>query len=87
MCFVWIWEQTAIISLYSMNSEDCRNDMLCVYGALRSEILDLFLSVKKTTQLMLPRQTIADFYATLIPYTTLFRCQNVPRSKHTPSRL
>jgi hypothetical protein len=36
MCFVWIWEQTAIISLYSINWLVFITDMECVYCAVRT---------------------------------------------------
>ena len=36
MCFVWIWEQTAIISLYSNNWLDFITETDCVYCAVRS---------------------------------------------------
>jgi len=36
MCFVWIWEQTAIISLYSINWLVFITEMECVYCAVRS---------------------------------------------------
>ena len=35
MCFVWIWEQTAIISLYSINWLVCITETECVYCAVR----------------------------------------------------
>jgi len=35
MCFVWIWEQTAIISLYSINWLVCITETVCVYCAVR----------------------------------------------------
>jgi len=35
MCFVWIWEQTAIISLYSINWLVFITDTQCVYCAVR----------------------------------------------------
>jgi len=37
MCFVWIWEQTAIISLYSVNWLVCITETECVYCAVRTE--------------------------------------------------
>ena len=37
MCFVWIWEQTAIISLYSINWLVCTRQTQCVYCAVRPE--------------------------------------------------
>ena len=36
MCFVWIWEQTAIISLYNNNWLVCIADTACVYCAVRT---------------------------------------------------
>jgi hypothetical protein len=36
MCFVWIWEQTAIISLYSVNWLVFITETECVYSAVRS---------------------------------------------------
>ena len=36
VCFVWIWEQTAIISLYSINWLVCITEMECVYCAVRT---------------------------------------------------
>ena len=42
VCFVWIWEQTAIISLYSINWLVCITDMESVYCAVWSRALNLF---------------------------------------------
>jgi len=36
MCFVWIWEQTAIISLYSINWLDFITETGCVYCEVRT---------------------------------------------------
>jgi len=36
MCFVWISEQTAIISLYSINWLVCIIETVCVYCAVRT---------------------------------------------------
>jgi len=36
MCFVWIWEQTAIISLYSINWPVFITETDCVYCAIRT---------------------------------------------------
>jgi hypothetical protein len=41
MCFVWIWEQTAIISLYSINWLVIITDTECVYCAVRAENLNV----------------------------------------------
>ena len=37
MCFVWIWEQTAIISLYNINWLVFITETVCVYSAVRTE--------------------------------------------------
>ena len=42
MCFVRIWEQTAIISLYSINWLVCITETECVYCAVRTEHLNKF---------------------------------------------
>jgi len=39
MCFVWIWEQTAIISLYRIKWLVCITETECVYCAVRTECL------------------------------------------------
>ena len=36
MCFVWIWEQTVIISLYSIDWLACITETECVYCAVRT---------------------------------------------------
>jgi len=39
MCFVWIWEQTAVISLYSINWLVFITETQCAYRAVRAEFL------------------------------------------------
>jgi hypothetical protein len=41
MCFVWIWEQTAIISLYNINWLVSITEMECVYCAVRTVFLGI----------------------------------------------
>ena len=41
MCSVWIWEQTAIISLYSINWLVCITETECVYCAVRTGYLKI----------------------------------------------
>ena len=41
MCFVWIWEQTAIISLYSINWLVCIAETESVYCAVRTGSLNI----------------------------------------------
>jgi hypothetical protein len=43
MCFVWIWEQTAIISLYSIKWLVCITETECVYCAVRTGSLNIIL--------------------------------------------
>jgi hypothetical protein len=43
MCFVWIWEKTAIISLYSVNWLVCITGTECVYCAVRTGCLNTVL--------------------------------------------
>ena len=42
MCFMWIPEQTAIISLYSINWLDVITEIECVYCAVRAGSLNGF---------------------------------------------
>ena len=46
MCFVWIWEQTAIISLYNINWLAFITETECVYCAVRTGSLYLPLKVR-----------------------------------------
>jgi hypothetical protein len=41
MCFVWIWEQTAIISLYSINWLVFITETECVYRVVRAGFLNV----------------------------------------------
>jgi hypothetical protein len=41
MCFVWIWEQTAIISLYSINWLVFITETECVYCAVRTGSINI----------------------------------------------
>ena len=43
MCFVWIWEQTAIISLYNINWLVFITETECVYCAVRTGSLYVIL--------------------------------------------
>jgi len=43
MCFVWMWEQTAIISLYSINWMVFITETECVYCAVRTGSLYIIL--------------------------------------------
>jgi len=69
VCFVWIWEQTAIISLYSINWLVCITETECVYCAVRTGSLYIILRSAHTAVFMcfvwIWEQTV------LFPYTTL----------------
>ena len=41
MCFVWLWEQTVIISLYSINGLVFITETECVYCAVRTGYLNI----------------------------------------------
>jgi hypothetical protein len=48
-CFVWIWEQTAIISLYSINWLVLMTETVCVYSAVRTgSSKKVFITVMKS---------------------------------------
>jgi hypothetical protein len=50
MCFVWISEQTAIISLYNINWLVCITETVCVYCAVRTESLYVIQVTKLSLQ-------------------------------------
>jgi len=52
MCSVWIAEQTAIISLYSINWLDFITETECVYCAVRTESLYTILRSAHTAVFM-----------------------------------
>ena len=52
MCFVWIWEQRAIISLYSINWMVCITETECVYCAVRTGYLYIILRSAHTAVFM-----------------------------------
>jgi len=51
MCFLWIWEQTAIISLYSINWLVFITETECVYCAVRTGSLYIILRSAHTVYL------------------------------------
>ena len=51
MCFVWIWEQTAIISLYNINWLVFITETECVYYAVRTGSLYIILRSAHTVYL------------------------------------
>ena len=52
MCFVWISEQKAIISLYSINWLVFITETECVYCAVRTECLNVILRSAHTAVFM-----------------------------------
>ena len=53
MCFVWISEQTAIISLYNINWLVCVTETECVYCAVRTGCLSITLRVLSQFRLLI----------------------------------
>jgi len=69
MCFVWISEQTAIISLYSINSLVCITETKCVYSAVRTGSLYTILRSDHTVYLCV--LCGSENKQRLFPYTAL----------------
>jgi hypothetical protein len=66
MCFVWVWEQTAIISLYNINWLVCITETECVYCAVRTGSLYV---IQLNLQAMLYRPQLC--YSSLTPFPFL----------------
>ena len=49
MCFVWIWEQTAIISLYNINWLVFITETVCVYCAVRTGSVVIVVTICTTS--------------------------------------
>ena len=69
VCFVWIWEQTAIISLYSINWLVFIMETVCVYCAVRTWYLYVILCSAHTVYLCV--LCGSENKQRLFPYTTL----------------
>ena len=69
MCFVWIWEQTAIISLYSINWLVFITETECVYCAVRIGSLYIILRSAHTAYLCVLLGS--ENKQLLFPYTAL----------------
>ena len=69
MCFVWIWEQTAIISLYSINWLVCVTETECVYCVVRTGSLYIILRSAHTVYLCV--LCGSENKQRLFPYTAL----------------
>ena len=69
MCFVWIWEQTAIISLYSINWPVFITETECVYCAVRTGSLYIILRSAHTVYLCV--LCGSENKQRLFPYTAL----------------
>ena len=54
MCFVWISEQTAIISLYSINWLVCITETECVYCAVRTGSFYIYIYKSGQRSITLP---------------------------------
>ena len=69
VCFVWIWEQTAIISLYSINWLVFITETECVYCAVRTGSLYIILRSAHTVYLCV--LCGSENKQRLFPYTAL----------------
>ena len=69
MCFVWVWEQTAIISLYSINWLVCITETECVYCGVRTGSLYIILRSAHTVYLCV--LCGSENKQQLFPYTAL----------------
>ena len=72
MCFVWIWEQTAIISLYSINWLVFVTETECVYCAVLTGSLDIIL--RSAHKVYLCVLCGSENKQRLFPYTALTDC-------------
>jgi len=61
VCFVWIWEQTAIISLYSINWLVCITETVSVYCAVRTGYLCV-LCESQNKQWLFPYTALTDWF-------------------------
>jgi hypothetical protein len=75
MCFVWISEQTAIISLYSINWLVCITGAECVYCAVRTESLKRIRVVLFFTGLRSCTDPVSKVYLLLVclKFSCLFK--------------
>jgi len=64
MRFVWISEQTAIISLYNINWLVCITETECVYCAVRTGYLKIFMCFcwSQNKQPLFPYTTLTDWF-------------------------
>ena len=74
MCFVWIWEQTAIFSLYSTNWLSFITERKCVYCAVRAGYLNIIQDQIKFY--VLPTQCIYVFCVDLRTNSDYFTIQH-----------
>jgi len=72
MCFVWIWEQTAIISLYNINWLVCITETECVYCAVRTG--SLYIILRSAHRVYLCVLCGSENKQWLFPYTALTDC-------------
>ena len=78
MCFVWIWEQTAIISLQNINWLVCMFKTKRVYSAVRTQYL--YINWCETWNFSLPAPYVDSAQtASRRPVTALYRYQSQAR--------
>jgi hypothetical protein len=81
MCFVWISEQTAIISLYSINWLVCITETECVYCAVRTGalyVIQVTLVCKVFSTAAGPRRTAAATCTTLTGTLEVYFLHYIP---------
>jgi hypothetical protein len=83
MCFVWISEQTAIISLYSINWLVFVTETGCVYCAVRTESLYV---ISPVVTLSTARFNIHKFYVLLTQCVYVFCVDLRTNSDYFPTR-
>ena len=77
MCFVCIWEETAIISLYNFNWLIFVTEKECVYCAVRTECLHVLMKFR-LRELMFQRYSLsADSVYSAMPYSKTYKGQNL----------
>ena len=59
MCFVWIWEQTAIISLYNINLLVFITETECVYCAVRTGYFNIIQVIIFISRVHLPAMLVS----------------------------
>jgi hypothetical protein len=79
MCFVWISEQTAIISLYNINWLVCITQTECVYCAVRTVFMCFVWISEQTAIISLYTKVYVLLYPTLPDFKNNIAFWKIPR--------